>query len=301
MTKNTIKIAYLLFGFISLSSILSIKAQDYNANGNINLLNNKFIKGTRELGGTSKLIGFEPSGQRIAISEFSTIPAEVRIYTPSDPGQGVSIYSNELIAFFKNNGRVGIGTKSPKEKLDIRGKVKVNNALIINGIELGNPSAKVEQIRLSGYGILGNRELFYISNEHPKGQINFYAGGRHGAGSHLIIKNSGNIGIGTKLPDAKLAVNGNIHTKEVKVDLSGALVPDYVFNENYKLLTFQQIKEFIKKNGHLPNIPSAQEMNEEGVYLKEMNLKLLEKIEELTLYLLKQDERIKILEDQISK
>ncbi|WP_417887149.1 hypothetical protein [Zunongwangia sp.] len=99
-----------------MSSIFSVKAQDYNANGNINLLNNKFIKDTRESGGTSNLIGFEPSGQRVAISEYSTMPSEVRIYTPSDPGQGVSIYSNELIAFFKNNGLVGIGTKSSRCK-----------------------------------------------------------------------------------------------------------------------------------------------------------------------------------------
>ncbi|WP_417887147.1 hypothetical protein [Zunongwangia sp.] len=104
-----------------------------------------------------------------------------------------------------------------------------------------------------------------------------------------------------KVPDAKLAVNGTIHTKEVKIDLNGALVPDYVFNENYKLLTLQKIKGFIKKNGHLPNVPSAQEMNEEGLHLKEMNLKLLEKVEELTLYLLEQEQRIKRLEDQIHK
>ena len=63
--------------------------------------------------------------------------------------------------------------------------------------------------------------------------------------------------------------------------------PDYVFKEDYDLISLQEVQNYIKKNGHLPNIPSAKDMEENGIQLGEMNMKLLEKIEELTLYVLK--------------
>ncbi len=109
----------------------------------------------------------------------------------------------------------------------------------------------------------------------------------------------GNVGIGTNAPDAPLTVRGRIHTQEVKVDLAGAVAPDYVFYKDYPLKTIGEVEAYIAKNGHLPNIPSATEMEENGVNLKEMNLKLLEKIEELTLYLLQQNERLNELENRL--
>lgn len=113
----------------------------------------------------------------------------------------------------------------------------------------------------------------------------------------LSSDGNGNVGIGTASPDAKLVVKGNIHTNEVKVDLLGAVAPDYVFYKDYDLKTLTEVENYITKKGHLPNIPSAKEMETNGLYLKEMNLKLLEKIEELTLYTINQEKRIKHLED----
>ncbi|QLE02046.1 hypothetical protein HX109_10950 [Galbibacter sp. BG1] len=119
----------------------------------------------------------------------------------------------------------------------------------------------------------------------------------------LYLSYSGKVGIGTTTPDAALTVNGMIHTSEVKVDLNGLVAPDYVFSENYNIKSLEEVEHYIKENRHLPNIPSAKEMQEEGVNLKAMNLKLLEKIEELTLHVIalkktidKQEERIKDLE-----
>jgi len=97
------------------------------------------------------------------------------------------------------------------------------------------------------------------------------------------------IGIGTTQPDSKLTVNGNIHAEEVKVDLS-IPGPDYVFKEGYDLKSLEEVQNYIKVHGHLPNIPSAQEMEENGIQLGEMNMKLLEKIEELTMYLMKENQ-----------
>ena len=95
-----------------------------------------------------------------------------------------------------------------------------------------------------------------------------------------------NVGIGTTAPDEKLTVKGKIHTQEVRVDMSGPLVPDYVFSEDYKLKSLQEVEDYIKENKHLPEIPSAQEIEKNGLMLAEMNMNLLKKIEELTLYII---------------
>ncbi len=102
----------------------------------------------------------------------------------------------------------------------------------------------------------------------------------------------GNVGIGTSNPDAKLTVNGTVHSKEVKVDLN-IPVPDYVFNYAYKLPTLNSIKAYIDQNHHLPEIPSAAQIEKEGLRLSEMNMKLLKKVEELTLYLIEKEEKDK--------
>ena len=102
----------------------------------------------------------------------------------------------------------------------------------------------------------------------------------------------GKVGIGTTTPDEKLTVKGKIHTQEVKVDMAGPLVPDYVFAPDYDLKPLSEVAQYIKENMHLPEIPSAKEIETDGLYLAEMNMKLLKKIEELTLYLMEQDKKI---------
>ncbi|WP_299442698.1 tail fiber protein [uncultured Aquimarina sp.] len=106
----------------------------------------------------------------------------------------------------------------------------------------------------------------------------------------MRLLSNGNIGIGTNAPDAKLTVKGKIHVEEVLVDLS-VPGPDYVFANDYKLWSLEKLQQYILKNKHLPNIPSAKEMEANGVELGIMNMKLLEKIEELTLYTLKQEKK----------
>jgi hypothetical protein len=126
---------------------------------------------------------------------------------------------------------------------------------------------------------------------------NLYVGDVYSSnGAQLAIKaiQNGNVGIGTAIPDEKLTVKGKIHTQEVRVDMAGPLVPDYVFANDYKLKSLQEVDDYIKQNNHLPEIPSAQEIEKNGLMLAEMNMSLLKKIEELTLYSIEQNKKISI-------
>ena len=93
----------------------------------------------------------------------------------------------------------------------------------------------------------------------------------------------------------KLTVKGNIHAEEVKIDLN-IPAPDYVFKSDYKLRSIEEVESFIKEHSHLPEIPSAKEFAKNGVMQAEMDMNLLKKIEELTLYTIEQEKKIKALE-----
>lgn len=144
--------------------------------------------------------------------------------------------------------------------------------------------------------------IFIISATFSYGQRNPFKN---------LDEKDGKIGIGTKTPDELLTVKGTIHTQEVRVDLQGSVAPDYVFehyfdnhsdsNPEYVLIPLEELELFIKNNHHLPKIPSASNMDENGLSLKEMNLLLLEKIEELTLYTLQQQKEIDDLKLLISE
>lgn len=112
--------------------------------------------------------------------------------------------------------------------------------------------------------------------------------------SGSVASYTGDVAIGaSNVPSGyKLAVEGKIRTREIRVDQD--TWPDYVFDKDYDLPSLEEIKRHIDEKGHLPNIPSAQEVKENGVELGEMNRLLLEKIEELTIYLL--DQRAEILD-----
>ncbi|GAA4276418.1 hypothetical protein [Aquimarina mytili] len=114
-----------------------------------------------------------------------------------------------------------------------------------------------------------------------------------------VIEN--NVGIGTKNPGSwKLAVAGKVVAEEVKIALQNNW-PDYVFNHDYTLLTLADVEKHINEKGHLPNIPSAKEVSEEGIFMGEMNAKLLQKIEELTLYTIHQEKEIEELKSLVQK
>jgi hypothetical protein len=137
----------------------------------------------------------------------------------------------------------------------------------------------------------------------------------------LTIERGGNVGIGITNPKEKLhvngkaifgtagietgthtnyavAVNGKLVATEVIVTMDGW--PDYVFEENYNLPTLNEVETHIKAKKHLPGIPSANEVITNGANIGEVQVKLLQKIEELTLYLIEQDKKIQELQNQIN-
>lgn len=133
---------------------------------------------------------------------------------------------------------------------------------------------------------------------------------QRGTYTNLIEKN-GKIGIGTNNPDELLTVKGKIHTQEVLVDLNGAVAPDYVFQNyfgihssaqsDYQRMTLNDLVLYLEEHYHLPEVPSAETMNAEGIQLKAFNLLLLKKIEELTLYTIEQQQEIVTLKVQVEK
>lgn len=113
----------------------------------------------------------------------------------------------------------------------------------------------------------------------------------------MRIAANGNVTIGTTLTpiDYKLAVGGKIIAEELKVKLQSAGWPDYVFKNDYKLHSIEEVEKQIKNHGHLADIPSAEQVEKDGIEVGEMNRLLLQKIEELTLYLIQQHKEIEKL------
>ncbi|WP_175392650.1 LamG domain-containing protein [Aquimarina megaterium] len=179
----------------------------------------------------------------------------------------------------------------------VRGATQSFNQMITN-LGIG----KKYSLNGNSYGsdFKGSMDEFMIFNRVlTESEIQSLAGGDSNTISNgwktdnsKVYVTTESVGIGTANPDSKLTVKGKIHAEEVKIDLS-VPAPDYVFTKEYDLLTIEEIQQHIKEKGHLPNIPSAIEMEKNGVELGIMNMKLLEKIEELTLYTIAQEKQLK--------
>jgi hypothetical protein len=116
--------------------------------------------------------------------------------------------------------------------------------------------------------------------------------------SALYINDLQQVGIGTTAPGSfKLAVEGKIGAREINVTATNPF-PDYVFENNYQLRSLPEVEKYVQQHKHLPEIPSAAQVEKDGINVGEMNALLLKKIEELTLYVIEQNKRIDSLEAQ---
>lgn len=192
------------------------------------------------------------------------------------------------------NGNVGIGTTDPYSKLTIGN----SQPLFLNsGGSSITPFLAV--LNSSNPSVAPYGWAFY--DNPTNGNLDIYRrnGTVQGEQTMSFNRNTGDIGIGTKKPDEKLTVKGKIHAEEVKVDL--AVPADYVFEKyylgesplkpDYALLTLSEVEKFTSINHHLPNLPSAKEIKENGLQLGEMSNMLLQKIEEMTLYIIEQEKK----------
>jgi hypothetical protein len=189
--------------------------------------------------------------------------------------------------FFLNESanRIGIGQNNPLDRLHLTGgNMRIENSL---------GEINFYQGATHGASIRSNATNFFLENKNA-GEIRLITGGQ----SRLIVKNSGQVGIGTNPVPATgyaLSVDGKIIGEELKVQMS-QFWPDYVFDEGYKMLSLHELEKHINQYRHLPGIPSATAIKEaNGFEVGEMNRLLLEKIEELTLYVIDLQKQIDTL------
>jgi hypothetical protein len=142
----------------------------------------------------------------------------------------------------------------------------------------------------SGRTTLSNQSLLFEYSQNTKIANN---------GASYFM--GGNVGIGTSTPAYKLDVVGDIKVSGKIVMNNNWTIeaPDYVFNKDYKLPELDKVEAFIKTNSHLPEVPSAKEMKKNGVDVAQLNMALLKKVEELTLYVIEQNKKINELESKI--
>jgi len=220
-----------------------------------------------------------------------------KTFNPESFGQWTTTAQN---IHFAHTGNVGIGNNNPWAKLHLVGTfLSSGQTANIDGRDLSFlPNSG--QLLIGWNRSKGDGETDFISNQGAgvRGGFSFYNYSNDGHETHLMwIKGDGNVGIGTREISAKLTVAGNIAAREVKVTVNAGA--DFVFHDNYNLKPLPELESFIKKNNHLPEIASAKEMESEGMNLSEMNIRLLQKIEELTLYVIKQQKDIEELRTEL--
>lgn len=196
---------------------------------------------------------------------------------------------SSLVPFvIKATGNIGVGTNFPSNKFEIK-SIDNNFSTITLGLQPYQNDNTQGGLGVASGGVIS---LNAYNN------LIFQTDGGNGYSEHMRINAEGKVGIGTTdfSGDHKLRVQGSIGAREIKVEASGW--SDFVFEDNYELRTLEETEKFIVKNKHLPEIPSAAEVEQDGINLGEMDAKLLQKLEEMTLYMIDMNKEIKAVKEE---
>ena len=252
------------------------------------------------------------------IHNFREGSAQMSLLNPARGGSYIRLLDNKMLfnvvaasgldkqaLSINASGNVGIGTLEPQASLDLGKGYGKNGAKLL--IYNDDPSSELAGTKCGFYmDNFTSNNLNLVFPEYQDFPGLFTISAKNTVSTTLnpyfsIVGLTGNVGIGTTNPTSKLTVAGNIHAQEVKVTINAGAVPDYVFANDYKLKSLDEVEDYIKQNSHLPEIPSATEMEKNGLMLAEMNLSLLKKIEELTLYTIELNKKNIALEQRLEK
>ena len=274
------------------------------ARNNPNML---LLKNTKELNpGEANNITFESGDYRTAI--ISTVgdnasSARLRFSTGTSFIGGNNFLLERLT--ITSSGNVGINLINPTDKFEVNGNMSI---LGTNTLEFGKGIAgKEPNAGKIGYNAFAPNALAIVGagNSATTRKVYIFAeAGTTFNGDAIVNTNAivnGNIGVGTSIIPAgyRMAVDGKIIAEELRIQNSVAW-PDFVFEEDYPLMPLSDIEKYITRDKHLPDVPSAAEVSQNGIAVGEMESILLRKLEELTLHIIAQDKRIQELELKIS-
>lgn len=203
------------------------------------------------------------------------------------------------------SGNVGIGTNTPSSPLELY-KISSSGSSITPLLELTN--SMVEPASGDGQSIEFHNlwassspragiEMRYIGS-YTDSSLAFRTRSGSNYNESMLIDNNGNVGIGTLTPTHKLSVNGTILAKEVIVESGWS---DFVFDRGYYLRPLRDVETHIQDHGHLPDVPSAATVEAEGLSVGEAQKIMMQKIEELTLYMIEKDKQVAALQARVSE
>jgi len=204
------------------------------------------------------------------------------------------LYSGD--GFF--TGNLGAGTQTPLGKLHVHDAGKRNAKVYITPKSTSSNDSATIILAGDANAIYG---MYWMYDGNGTEMELWGKAGTAHYGPHISVnRNSGNVAIGNIYANGyKLSVGGKVICTEVRVEAVSSW-PDYVFNHDYDLMSLREVEQWIRENKHLPGIPSAAEVEAAGFDLGDMQKKLLEKLEELTLYVIEQEKKIERLEAKLA-
>jgi len=216
---------------------------------------------------------------------------------------GTTDMGEKAILYWSSNGRVGINTTTPSSEFEVNGDVTFGGSnpddLIKFESHTGYRRISFNDLRLHEFSfgdvLTINNGNLGVNNSNPNEKLDITG--------NLRISNAANEDVLTVWNTSSSSLNfkvkgdGRVYAREIEVML-GAF-PDYVFDEDYKLMNLSELDVYIKKNKHLPGIESAESIDQNGLGLGELSRIQMEKIEELTLYLIDQNKMIEKLQERV--